>query len=657
LPFGHFAVNCAQLKIKINNMKKLVLTLSLVAGGIGLSGQTSTIWESHDSNLDTLWGIRYISAVDSNTVWGIGFDGKLTNPASNWFTRTSNGNNFTAGKFLPDTNDWNASGITAVNDSVAYIPCYFIAGTGRSGVVRKTTDKGVTWTTCTDTTTMFTGAANFPDWAHFWDNNHGIILGDPNGNTAGSGAAEFEIYITYNGGTNWTRVPDANIPNPNSGEYGVTNVYTTYGKKFMWYGTIHQANSTVNRVFRSSDTGHTWQASIVPGLQAGISGLAFRDSMNGFAWGFTSTTSGKYLLKVTHDGGVTWTTSYTHSNSGTYDISAVPGRNAFISVGADSTTQAAGAYNIGGFKTSVTTDDGLTWQVLESGPVNISDNVNARRMLVVRMLDSLHGWAGCFSDSSNLNGMDKYRGSKIPTSCPMFISGSASMCSGGTAVLTASGATSYNWNPGGMTTPSITVTPTQSTTYTMTGTTSTCTNSATFALTVNPTPTISISSSVSNDTICAGSTAQLTASGGTTYAWQPVGSFTGAGATVTTATSLTATTTFTVTGTTGSCSSQKTITIAVKSCVGINQLSVNGGQISFYPNPSSGIVNVTMQNIKAGTNITVTDLLGNEVYRTVVNSGNLNQTLNIDLSQLSKGVYLFGASSGSQSSVQKLVIQ
>jgi hypothetical protein len=64
-----------------------------------------------------------------------------------------------------------------------------------------------------------------------------------------------------------------------------------------------------------------------------------------------------------------------------------------------------------------------------------------------------------------------------------------------------------------------------------------------------------------------------------------------------------------------------------------------------------------MQNIKAGTNITVTDLLGNEVYRTVVNSGNLNQTLNIDLSQLSKGVYLFGASSGSQSSVQKLVIQ
>ena len=67
---------------------------------------------------------------------------------------------------------------------------------------------------------------------------------------------------------------------------------------------------------------------------------------------------------------------------------------------------------------------------------------------------------------------------------------------------------------------------------------------------------------------------------------------------------------------------------------------------------------VDLTNVKAGTSLTVSDLLGNEVYRTTLNStNNMGQTLNMDLSALPKGVYLFGVSNGKEFKAQKLVIQ
>lgn len=100
-------------------------------------------------------------------------------------------------------------------------------------------------------------------------------------------------------------------------------------------------------------------------------------------------------------------------------------------------------------------------------------------------------------------------------SYPTIINASQTICSGQTATLTATGAISYTWTPGGATTASISVTPSVTTTYTVAGNNNACASTAT--VTVNPLPTITLSPS----TLCIGATTTLTASGTnvTNYLW------------------------------------------------------------------------------------------------------------------------------------------
>lgn len=137
------------------------------------------------------------------------------------------------------------------------------------------------------------------------------------------------------------------------------------------------------------------------------------------------------------------------------------------------------------------------------------------------------------------------------------------ICSGQSTTLTATGATSYSWSPGGATTGAITVSPGATTTYTVTGTTGSCTASATRLVTVNATPTVSISPA--STTICAGQSTTLTASGASTYAWTPGGATTAA-ITV----SPGSTTTYTVVGTTGSCTASATRLVTVNAVPGVS---------------------------------------------------------------------------------------
>ncbi len=99
------------------------------------------------------------------------------------------------------------------------------------------------------------------------------------------------------------------------------------------------------------------------------------------------------------------------------------------------------------------------------------------------------------------------------------------ICAGASATLTASGGTTYLWSTGASTS-AINVTPGMTTTYMVTVTNgNACTAIASQTITVNSNPSASISvsetSGLVNDdgTICAGSSATLTASGGTSYAW------------------------------------------------------------------------------------------------------------------------------------------
>ncbi|MBP7809996.1 MAG: T9SS type A sorting domain-containing protein [Bacteroidia bacterium] len=99
----------------------------------------------------------------------------------------------------------------------------------------------------------------------------------------------------------------------------------------------------------------------------------------------------------------------------------------------------------------------------------------------------------------------------------------AVICAGSSVTFTGSGATSYSWMPGSVTTSTIIVTPTITTIYTLTGTNAAgCVRTRTTSVNVNALPTLTITSNPTS--ICPGSTATLTASGSGgpgpfTYTW------------------------------------------------------------------------------------------------------------------------------------------
>jgi hypothetical protein len=607
-------------------MKKQLLTLSLMIMGLGMFGQ-SVIWQPYNMNVDTTWGVRYLDAVDTNVVWAIPYDGTYTARTSKRFTRTVDGKNFTAGTFMADTNKFSPSNISAVSDSIAFIAAYSKTGT-KSGRVFKTVNGGTTWTVCTDTTTMFVGSANFPDVVHFWNKNVGWVLGDPNG---GGTPAEFEIWRTRNGGTNWARVAGANIPNPLSGEYGFTNVGTTFGDHHAWYGT------NMGRVYYSIDTGATWNVTAVTGMDGGVQGIAFRDSIHGLCWG--QTTGATYILMSTADGGATWNAVPANATDiGEFWITAIPGSQSFMSVGINDGTTA--------YVTSITSDDGNTWTVLETG------TTNDQRMLIVEALDSLHAWAGSFSDNilpKGNKGMNKF------TMCAMTITSSADpLCVGQTATLVVGGAAgmTYTWMPSSTSGATINDNPTTNTVYTVNGTGTGCSSMVTYTLHVNPTPTVT--AVAATPTICALNTTQITASGATSYQWSPgthLNSTTSA--TVTGTFNTAGTYTYNVTGTANSCSSVASVTITVLPCTGIAEIS--NGVAALYPNPSKGNFTVAFANLSSSNKVTITDMIGNQVHQQSVTAG--TEKANIDMSNMPKGMYLVTVSNNSGSVIQKMIIE
>ncbi len=170
---------------------------------------------------------------------------------------------------------------------------------------------------------------------------------------------------------------------------------------------------------------------------------------------------------------------------------------------------------------------------------------------------------------------------------------SSSICMGSTATLTASGASSYTWNPGNILTASAIVSPTSSTTYTIIGSNGTCTNSTTSLLTVVPVPTVSASSSTNQ--ICAGSSVNLNAAGATSYTWNP-GNLIGASV----SSSPLTTTTFTVIGSVGSCTNSAQVTVTVNNgpvitavasptgiCAGSSSTLSSSGAVSYTWNPGA----------------------------------------------------------------------
>jgi hypothetical protein len=137
---------------------------------------------------------------------------------------------------------------------------------------------------------------------------------------------------------------------------------------------------------------------------------------------------------------------------------------------------------------------------------------------------------------------------------PTIAVNNQTICSGGTATITASGAGTYSWSNGFNGNPLL-VSPPSNTVYTVTGTLFGCTNTNTVSVTIGT--MLAIFVAPSQATVCSGGASTLTASGAVNYTWS-----TGS-TSVTTVVSPTTNATYSIIGTNGACSGTTAITITV----------------------------------------------------------------------------------------------
>ncbi len=226
------------------------------------------------------------------------------------------------------------------------------------------------------------------------------------------------------------------------------------------------------------------------------------------------------------------------------------------------------------------------------------------------------------------------------------ISNTTTICAGQSVTLTANGANSYTWSPGGTTTNSLIVSPTANTNYSVVGTNTACAGKSTVSITVNTLPTVSAITSTT--LICSGQTASLTAQGtASTYTWNP-GNLSG----VTVSVSPNSTTTYTVIGkNSNGCTKSASITQSVSTCTGIETLSQQEQlALSVFPNPNTGDFTI---KANAELMLVIIDQLGRELQPISLNSSNNYQT---EIYGMANGIYYMINKSGNNSIHQKIVI-
>jgi len=160
----------------------------------------------------------------------------------------------------------------------------------------------------------------------------------------------------------------------------------------------------------------------------------------------------------------------------------------------------------------------------------------------------------------------------IVNASPVATAGSpATICSGTSTTLNATGGGTYSWLPSAtLNNASIAnpvATPLTTTTYTVTVSNGTCSSTSTVTITVNASP---VASAGSNVTIACGGSTTLNATGGTSYSWSPTTGLSNPNIANPVCTPP-YTTTYTVTVSNGTCSSTASVTVTT------GTLSANAG--------------------------------------------------------------------------------
>ena len=233
--------------------------------------------------------LRGISAVSDKIAWASGSRGTCL--------RTIDGGATWQKLTVPDAEKLDFRDVEAFDANTAYL---LSIGDGEASRIYKTTDAGQHW----DIKFSNHNPKAFFDAIAFWDVNNGLALSDPVD-------GRFIIIKTTDGGQTWKETPSANMPTAidKEGAFAASGTcLITQGKSNAFF----VSGGGASRVFRSTDSGKTWQVANTPIISGeaptGIFSIAFKDAAHGMIVGgnYTKEKEAKDNVAVTDDGGKTW---------------------------------------------------------------------------------------------------------------------------------------------------------------------------------------------------------------------------------------------------------------------------------------------------------------------------------------------------------------
>jgi photosystem II stability/assembly factor-like uncharacterized protein len=245
------------------------------------------------ATVDTKASLRGLHVLSEKEIWASGTGGTIVN--------SIDGGETWRVKIVPGAEELDFRDIHAIDDGT------IVAMTsGTPARIYRSTNGGSRWKLCYEST----DERVFLDALAFWDEQVGVVMGDPIGDS-------LFLLGTTDAGKSWKLFPQ--VPRTIAGEAGFaasgTNMIVTGEHKLMIAlgGDVEGSSKQSSRVLVSEDNGKNWAAATVPigrSPAGGIFSLCFANDKDGVAVGgdYKQPDAKTNNYAVTSDGGKTWTT-------------------------------------------------------------------------------------------------------------------------------------------------------------------------------------------------------------------------------------------------------------------------------------------------------------------------------------------------------------
>lgn len=275
--------------------------------------------------------IRAIEVLNENTVWFAGSGGIYG------YTKNA-GKTWEIDSIQLDENVMAFRSIAITTEAV------FLLNVASPAYLLKSVDQGQNW----DIVYKEDHPNCFYNSMKFWDNHHGIAVGDPIDGC-------LSVLITTDGGNEWRKLNCSDLPATFEGEAGfaASNTNIAVQGNHAWLAT----GGEMARIFHSPDRGESWEVLETPiregGKMTGIFSLDFYNENQGIIFGgdWENQSENTKNKAATHDGGKTW-----HLISDGKD----PGYRSCVQFIPNSNGMGLIAVGIPGI--SISTDGGNNWQ-------------------------------------------------------------------------------------------------------------------------------------------------------------------------------------------------------------------------------------------------------------------------------------------------------